>query len=125
MLPSGNDSDTETLYDEPIATSKLKLGERGRKWRAKLLDAVALRIKISIYKAIGMSKDEIVEIEPGYYYDAEYHDLSEPHPWYRRNKSMSDLSATVGNAAGCSAWEYAKGPCQTREEPFLMKYQYF
>jgi hypothetical protein len=65
---------------------------------------------------MGLTKDEIVDVEPGYYYDADYHDLTGPEEWFRRNKSMTDLSSAVGTAVGYSAWEYCGGPCHARDD---------
>jgi len=96
--------DCETLYDEPYIC-KPTLGERGREWRDKLINGIASRARIMVLKALGWSKDEIVEEEPGYYYDPEYHDLC-ASVWFRRTKSLADLSRAVGTVAGYSAWEW-------------------
>jgi hypothetical protein len=110
-----SESDTETLCEEPISFQiKGTLGERGLLWRNKLFEAIASRLKINRLKALGWTKDEIVDEEPGYYYDDEYHGFNN-ESWFRRNKSCADLSSAVGTAAGYSAWEYCGGPCHTTE----------
>jgi hypothetical protein len=116
MSSSGYDSDTETLFEEPISKFNFfKLGPRGHEWRDKLLNGIASRTKIVKLKAKALSKEEIVDVEPGYYYDADYHDLTGLE-WFRRNKSVADLSSAVGTAAGYSAWEYCGAPCHTRDD---------
>ena len=100
-----SDSDTETLYEQPISTPKVTLGRRGLEWRDKLLKAVASKIKIAKLKALGWTKDEIADQEPGYYYDEEYHGLTSSS-WYRQNKSFGDLSNAIGTSKGYSAWEW-------------------
>jgi hypothetical protein len=121
-----SESDTETLFDEPISCprqySKTKtpdskievLGKRGFEWQQTFLKAVSTRIKIGCLKKLGWSKDEIAEAEPGYEYDAEYHGLT-AETGYRRNLSCSDLSSCIGTRAGYAAWEYCGGPCFSNE----------
>lgn len=106
------ESDAETLVEVPLLPtrdagrniSKPALGRRGIEWRNKLLDGILLRLKFKQLKALGKTKDEILDEEPGYYFDFEYHDLDK-EPWHRRNKSLSDLQSAIGTATGYSAWE--------------------
>ena len=112
---------SEIICREPISISKLKLGERGRIWRDKLFNGIALKVKIAKLKARGLTKDEIVDEEPGYYYDEEYHDLLGPQAWYRRNKTTTDLSCAVGSVAGYSPWEYYGGLCHANDDTTLDK----
>lgn len=126
-------SDTETLCDEPLShpsqysttkilDSKIKvfdaklkeLGKRGLEWQQKFLQAVSTKIKINRLRNLGWTKDEIVQIEPGYEYDAEYHGLTS-ELGYRRTLSCSDLSNCIGTVAGYAAWEYCGGPCFSNE----------
>jgi len=108
-----SESDTETLCEESISSLvKWKLGKRGLLWRNKLSDAIASRLRIKRLKSLGWTNDEIVDEEPGYYYDEEYHGLT-TESWFRRNKTCTDLSSAIGTAAGYSAWEYCGGPCHT------------
>jgi hypothetical protein len=116
-----SESDTETLYDEPISHSwthsKKKIlehGRRGLEWKRKLLQGIASKVKIARLKARGWTKDEIADEEPGYFYDEEYHGLTS-ELGFRRNRSCSDLSSAVGTYAGYHAWEYCGGPCHSRE----------
>ena len=107
-----SESDTETLCEEPISSYKPKVGKRGLLWKNKLFDSIASKIRIKLLKNLGLTDEEIVYEEPGYYYDDEYHGLTSA-TWFRRNKSCSDLSSAVGTAAGYSGWEYCGGPCHT------------
>lgn len=109
-----SESDTETLCEEPTSSPKVKLGKWGLLWKNKLYDAITSKLKINRLKALGWKNEEIVEEEPGYYYDDEYHGLN-TESWFRRNKSCNDLSSAVATAAGYSAWEFCGGPCHTIE----------
>lgn len=120
----GYESDTETLFEVPssppislLQISKPQIPKRGIEWRKKLLNGIAERIRITKLKLMGKTKDEIVDREPGYYYDPEYHELDN-EPWFRRNKSMSDLSSAVGTAAGYSAWEVCGESCLSTRMSF-------
>ena len=95
---------TEALCDRPISASKITLDKRGLEWHEKLLQAIESRINITKLKALGWTRDQIVEQEPGYYYDEEYHELA-PLSGYRRNKSLGDLSNAIDTYKGHSAWK--------------------
>jgi hypothetical protein len=111
-----SESDSETLFEEPLTSYKPSLGKRGRFWRAKLLQGIISRLKIMSLKAMGKTDDEIVEEEPGYYYDEEYHGLAS-ESWFRRNKTTSNLGSAVGTSKGYSAWEWCGDPRITKEVP--------
>lgn len=106
------ESDAETLVEVSLLPtrgrgrniSKPALGRRGIEWRNKLLDGILLKLKVKQLKALGKTKDEILDEEPGYCYDFEYHDLDKV-PRYRRNKPLSDLQSGIKTAAGYSACE--------------------
>jgi hypothetical protein len=89
------------------------LGKRGLEWRNKLLQGIASRTKTTQLRALGWSKEEIVEEEPGYYYDEEYYGFSS-ETWFRRNKSYADLSGAVATHEGYSAWERYGEACHAR-----------
>lgn len=110
------ESDVETLFEEPLAPvettvkppQKPSLGKRGLKWKNKFLEALKYRFTIARLKAQGHSNEEIVDKVPEYYYDEEYHGLTN-EPWFRRNKSTTDLRSCIGTNQGYSGWEFV-GP---------------
>jgi hypothetical protein len=81
-----------------------RLGPRGLTWLENLLRRIKSKIFIGRLKAKGYTKDEIVNVEPGYIYDEDYH-LPEGI-YYRLNKSTTDLDTAIGTSAGYSAWEW-------------------
>ena len=100
-----SDSDTETLVSETTSTSKCKLGERGIRWKNKLIHALRFKFKVAKLKADGFTKDEIAETLPEYYYHEDYHEIG-ILPGFRRTKSFADLSTGVGTSQGYAAWEW-------------------
>jgi hypothetical protein len=107
-----SESDTETLFEEPISPtpsyskkSIKQLGKRGLEWNKKLVQSIASKLKITRLKALGWTRDEIAAEDPGYVYDAEYHELP-VELGFRRIRSYSDLQNAVGAVSGYSAWEY-------------------
>jgi hypothetical protein len=113
-----SESDVETLFEEPLAptqtlvqqqpATKPSLGKRALIWKRKFLERLKYRFTIASLKAQGCTKEEILDELPEYYYDEEYHGLTE-EPWFRRNKSTADLRSCVGSNTGYSGWEFV-GP---------------
>ena len=100
------DSDTETLVEEPISPPKPGLGKRGREWRDKLVNGILFRTTVVLLKTLGLTDDEIIELEPDYFYEEDYHGLT----WLRRTKSLADLSSATGTSQGYSGWEWHGEP---------------
>jgi hypothetical protein len=107
-----SESDTETLFEEPISPTPRyytksinQLGKRGLEWNRKLVQSIASKLKITRFKALGWTRDEIAAEDPGYVYDVEYHELP-TELGSRRTRSCSDLQNAVGTVSGYSAWEY-------------------
>ena len=113
-----SESDVETLFEEPLAptetlvqqqpATKPSLGKRALTWKRKFLEGLKYRFTIASLKAQGCTKEEIADQVPEYYYDEEYHGLTE-EPRFRRNKSTTDLQSCVGSNQGYSGWEFV-GP---------------
>ena len=99
-----SNSESETLFDEPILSSRAKLGKRAQEWVNKLAHAQALKTKVSKFKAGGLTRDQIAEVEPEYYYDEDYHIVSSQG--VRRSKTMTDVHSAIGTSQGYSAWEW-------------------
>ena len=119
------ESDTETLYDQPLLLYKTsetfmkgvhtvnkgkdvnevkqpELGERAQEQVNKYQAAMKFQKTIAWLKAQGLTKVETADRLPEYEYTEDFGDF----PGYRRTKSMADLAAGTGTTLGYSPNEW-------------------
>jgi hypothetical protein len=83
-------SSSPPLCKSHTINSTQPLRKRGEEWKNKLIGAIQSRILRLRLKALGWTDTAILDFEPSYYYDEEFHGLHD-EPGYLKSKSLSDF----------------------------------